>query len=111
MIQLSIYTTLGCHLCAQLAALVATLANQQVALTHIEISEDAVLMERYGARIPVLADHQGRELDRGLDISRLSAWLHERCWLDESALDALTKPPEKTPPVGAHQRHGRRFLN
>lgn len=111
MIQLTIYTTLGCHLCAQLAALVAALANQQVALTHIEISEDATLMERYGARIPVLVDQQGRELDRGLDVDRLSTWLRARGWLDEHALDALTTPPAKTPPVGVHQRHGRRFLN
>lgn len=110
MIQLSIYTTLGCHLCAQLEALVVTLANQEVALTRIEISEDDALLARYGTRIPVLLDDQGVELDRGFDLERLSAWLQVRGWLDEAALKALTEPPEPAPPVGAHQRDGRRFL-
>ncbi|MCC5901104.1 MAG: glutaredoxin family protein [Halomonas sp.] len=110
MIQLSIYTTLGCHLCAQLEALVTTLANQEVALHRIEISDDAVLVERYGVRIPVLVDNSGVELDRGFDLERLSNWLQERGWLDEAALKAITSPPEKAPPVGAHQRNGRRFL-
>ena len=48
MIQLSLYTTLGCHLCTQLEGLVATLANQKVWLHHIEISDDDALVERYG---------------------------------------------------------------
>ena len=65
MIELSIYTTLGCHLCAQLEALVATLANQEVRLHHIEISDDDALVEQYGTRIPVLVDANGVELDRG----------------------------------------------
>ncbi|WP_249977080.1 glutaredoxin family protein [Vreelandella olivaria] len=110
MIQLSIYTTLGCHLCAQLEALVVALANQEVVLTRIEISDDDALVERYGIRIPVLMDNKGMELDRGFDVERLSSWLRERGWLDEAKLGALTTPPDKTPPVGAHQRDGRRFL-
>lgn len=110
MIALSIYTTLGCHLCAQLEALVATLANQEVRLHHIEISDDDALVEQYGTRIPVLVDANGVELDRGFDVARLSHWLNERGWLDEAALAALTTPPEQAPPVGAHQRNGRRFL-
>ncbi|MDW0360674.1 glutaredoxin family protein [Halomonas venusta] len=112
MIQLSIYTTLGCHLCAQLEALVVTLANQEVSLHHIEISDDATLAARYGVRIPVLMDGNGEELDRGLglDLDRLSAWLRARGWLDEAALVALTTPPENAPPVGAYQRDGRRYL-
>ena len=56
MIQLSLYTTMGCHLCSQLEALVAALANQKVWLHHIEISDDDALVERYGLRIPVLVD-------------------------------------------------------
>ncbi|RUR33513.1 glutaredoxin family protein [Vreelandella andesensis] len=110
MIQLSIYTTLGCHLCAQLEALVVTLANQKVLLHHIEISDDDTLVERYGVRIPVLVDSNGEELDRGFDLERLSAWLRARGWLDDTALAALTTPPENAPPVGTHQRNGRRFL-
>lgn len=111
MIQLSIYTTLGCHLCAQLEVLVTAIANQPVILTPIEISDDAALLERYGIRIPVLVDHQGRELDRGLDIERLSHWLDKRGWLDELALSALTASPAAEQPKGAYQHKGRRFLN
>ncbi|MDQ7727166.1 glutaredoxin family protein [Halomonas sp. SpR8] len=110
MIQLSLYTTMGCHLCSQLESLVARLANQKVWLHHIEISDDDVLVERYGMRIPVLVDSEGKELDRGFELERLSAWLRERGWLDEAALSAFTAPPESTPPKGAHERDGRRFL-
>lgn len=110
MIQLSLYTTMGCHLCSQLEALVAALANQKVWLHHIEISDDDALVERYGVRIPVLMDSEGKELDRGFELERLSAWLRERGWLDEAALAAFTTPPESTPPKGAHERGGRRFL-
>ncbi|OJA07198.1 glutaredoxin family protein [Halomonas sp. QHL1] len=111
MIQLSLYTTMGCHLCSQLEALVAALANQKVWLHHIEISEDDALVERYGVRIPVLMDGDGNELDRGFELERLSAWLRERGWLDEAALAAFTAPPDTTPPKGAHKRDGRRFLS
>ncbi|MEA2118197.1 glutaredoxin family protein [Halovibrio sp. HP20-50] len=111
MIQLSLYTTMGCHLCSQLEALVAALANQKVWLHHIEISDDDALVERYGVRIPVLADSDGSELDRGFELERLSAWLRERGWLDEAALEAFTAPPEITAPKGAHERDGRRFLS
>ncbi|NYT74539.1 glutaredoxin family protein [Halomonas sp. QX-2] len=110
MIQLSLYTTMGCHLCSQLEALVAALANQKVWLHHIEISDDDALVESYGVRIPVLVDGDGNELDRGFELERLSAWLRERGWLDEDALAGFTAPPDTTPPKGAHKRHGRRFL-
>lgn len=111
MIQLSLYTTMGCHLCSQLESLVATLANQKVWLHHIEISEDDALVERYGVRIPVLVDSDGNELDRGFELDRLSAWLRERGWLDEAALRGFTAPPDTTPPTGAYERGGRRFLS
>ena len=110
MIQLSLYTTLGCHLCTQLEGLVATLANQKVWLHHIEISDDDALVERHGVRIPVLVDSDGNELDRGFELARLSAWLRERGWLDEAALAAFTTPPDTSAPKGAHEREGRRFL-
>lgn len=111
MIQLSLYTTLGCHLCTQLEGLVAALANQKVWLHHIEISEDDALVDRYGVRIPVLVDSEGNELDRGFELERLSAWLRERGWLDEAALAAFTTTPAATPPKGAYERGGRRFLS
>ena len=56
MITLRLYTTLGCHLCSQLEALLATLCAGEYRLERVEISEDDALMARYGVRIPVLAD-------------------------------------------------------
>ena len=61
MIELSIYTTLGCHLCAQLEALVATLANQEVRLHHIEISDAQNLQTLCEAR---LSKKHGTEFTR-----------------------------------------------
>lgn len=110
MIHLTLYTTLGCHLCAQLEGLVHRLANDEVVLEHVEISADAALAERYGVRIPVLADHHGAELDRGLDPERLGEWLRRRGWLDEAALAAWLSPPEVPRATAAYRRHGRRYL-
>jgi hypothetical protein len=110
-IQLGLYTTLGCHLCAQLEALVHALTNDEVVLRHIEISEDDDLMARYGVRIPVLADAEGLELDRGLDPKRLGEWLRARGWLDEAKLKALLAPPQApTRAKPAFERNGRRYL-
>lgn len=110
MIRLTLYTTLGCHLCTQLEGLLHTLANEPVALEHVEISEDEALVARYGVRIPVLADANGAELDRGLDPERLGEWLRQRGWLDEAALAAWFAPPPEPTPTLAYQRHGRRYL-
>ncbi|MDN6297445.1 MAG: glutaredoxin family protein [Halomonas sp.] len=110
MIRLTLYTTLGCHLCAQLEGLLRTLANESVALEHVEISADETLMARYGVRIPVLADASGAELDRGLDPERLGEWLRRRGWLDEIALATWLTPPELPQATAAYRRNGRRFL-
>lgn len=115
MTQLSLYTTLGCQQCSQLEALVTALTNQRVWLHHIEISGDDALVERYGVRIPVLVDSDGKELDRGFELARLSVWLRERGWLDESALAGFTTLsdtvlPDAASPKGTHQCDGRRFL-
>lgn len=136
MIQLTLYTTLGCHLCSQLEARLAALANQKVRLNRIEISGDDALRKRYGVRIPVLADSNGSELDQGFEITRLSAWLRSRGWLNEAALaDVLLTevswaemsrteisrtemsatediaPQAHAPTKGGRERNGRRFLN
>ncbi|GAA3900927.1 hypothetical protein GCM10022228_09460 [Halomonas cibimaris] len=110
MIYLRLYTTLGCHLCAQLEGLVHALVNDDAVVEHIEISEDDTLVQRYGVRIPVLADCDGDELDRGLDPQRLGEWLRRRGWLDEAALAAWLSPPKAPKATAAYQRGGRRYL-
>jgi hypothetical protein len=114
MITLRLYTTLGCHLCSQLEALLVTLCAEAYRLEKVEISEDDALVERYGVRIPVLADAEGQELDRGFDAPRLAAWLEARGWLDAAAWEALRRQLEgEAPPRevrGAEMRDGRRYL-
>ncbi|MBE0404192.1 glutaredoxin family protein [Halomonas citrativorans] len=109
MISLTLYTTLGCHLCAQLEGLLAALANQPVVLQRIEISDCPELLARYGELIPVVADSQGHELIRGFEVERLSGWLRQRGWLSEHALTRLMQPDE-VPPKGRYVHNGRRFL-
>ena len=59
-----LYTTEGCHLCEQAAALLAPWrANGRLQLQEVDIVDDDDLMERYGVRIPVLRlSDSGREL-------------------------------------------------
>ncbi|MGM0858403.1 MAG: glutaredoxin family protein [Pseudomonadota bacterium] len=110
MIRLTLYTTQGCHLCAELEARVEALTLQPVAWQRVEVSDDETLLARYGECIPVLADEAGRELAGSIELGRLSDWLRWQGWLDEAALKALTEPGAVSPPKGAHQRRGRRFM-
>lgn len=52
--ELNLYTTLGCHLCDQAAAMVTQQGTSDLSLTLVEISESEALMEKYAVRIPVL---------------------------------------------------------
>ncbi|MGM0783252.1 MAG: glutaredoxin family protein [Pseudomonadota bacterium] len=112
MTPLTLYTTLGCHLCERLEALLATLHDGEYRLEKVEISEDEELMTRYGVRIPVLVDAQGEELDRGFEPGRLAAWLGARERLDEEAWARLQDPGETAAgrARGAFLRDGRRYL-
>lgn len=114
MIRLRLYTTLGCHLCEQLEALLATLCAEHYRLERVEISEDQKLLARYGVRIPVLVDEAGQELDRGMEPERLAAWLASRGWLDDTAWQQLQAQlsGETSPGTaqGATLRGGRRYL-
>ncbi|MFQ3786843.1 glutaredoxin family protein [Halomonas sp. A29] len=115
--HLTLYTTLGCHLCERLEALLARLHRGEYRLDRVEISEDETLVERYGVRIPVLMDETGDELDMGFEPPRLANWLAEHGCLDEAAwrrlqagalepLEELTKEREAVSPRPA----GRRYL-
>jgi hypothetical protein len=114
MIVLRLYTTLGCHLCEQLEATLATLMAVDYRLQRIEIADDATLLARYGVRIPVLVDDAGLELDRGFEVDRLADWLAARGWRDEAAWQQLRQQlsGETSPETvkGATLRGGRRYL-
>lgn len=51
-----LYSTAACHLCEQAEALLQTLPlTAPVLLDVVDISEEDVLVRRYGTRIPLLA--------------------------------------------------------
>jgi glutaredoxin len=56
-VKITLYTTLGCHLC-ELALHLLHQAQQaqdrDLQIIEVEIADDDELMERYGIRIPVL---------------------------------------------------------
>jgi len=70
--NLILYTTSGCHLC-ELAEEI--LYAQNLRFTPVDIADDIELIQRYGVKIPVIADQQGRELGWPFDGTGLSAWL------------------------------------
>lgn len=117
MTHLTLYTTLGCHLCERLEALLNMLHAGEFRLEKIEISEDEALMERYGVRIPVLKDAAGHELDMGFEPSRLAAWLDERGVLDDSAWQRMqageieqAREEEHQGKTTTRRLQGRRYL-
>ncbi len=53
--ELTLYTTLGCHLCEDAKAVCwAVLPHFSFRLTELDIADEDGLIERYGVRIPVL---------------------------------------------------------
>jgi len=69
---LTLYTTLGCHLCEHAEAI---LDAAQCTYVGVDIAEDLALLERYGVRIPVVKDGNGRELGWPFDTAQLTAFL------------------------------------
>ena len=110
--RLTLYTTLGCHLCEELEAWLVRLGPGAPALVRVEIADDPALLARYGERIPVLEDAQGEALERGFEPARLAAWLKARGWLDHAAWQRLQgeERPAALTPEGAVMRRGRRYL-
>lgn len=66
--QLSLFTTAGCHLCEQAAALLTPITEDvPLDITAVEIGDDETLVARYGIRIPVVQFEDGEELDWPFD--------------------------------------------
>lgn len=71
--SLTLYQRDDCHLCDQ-ALLV--LAQARVGeLESVFIDGDPTLEARYGERVPVLRDADGRELGWPFDVRRVAGWL------------------------------------
>jgi hypothetical protein len=70
-ISATLYTKPGCHLCADAATALERLrARHPHELLLVDITADAMLMQEYGLRIPVLAI-AGREYDAPLPAAEL----------------------------------------
>lgn len=75
--NLILYMTLGCHLCEQAEILIRDMLG--VAPRFVEITDDAELLERYGARIPVLQRRDsGEELDWPFDSKALQQFTTQK---------------------------------
>ena len=78
MINLTLYTTSGCHLCEEAEKMLRLLSEQQHRRwVTKEICEDDDLVERYGIRIPVISTEKGRELGWPFTIESLNDWLNQ----------------------------------
>lgn len=54
-VQLKLYTRTGCHLCEDMARMLAEQAGRlRFTVQAIDIDEDASLVANYGSRVPVL---------------------------------------------------------
>lgn len=62
MIQVTLYTTEGCHLC-ELAVELLTAITPPVEINAVEIGDDDDLVEQYGVRIPVVEFASGKQLN------------------------------------------------
>ena len=77
--KITLYTTLGCHLCEQAEKMVNHLIDNKLAncrLSSVEISDHDGLVDRYGIRIPVLAIGDS-ELGWPFDITELQSWINQ----------------------------------
>ena len=61
MSHLTLYAKPGCHLCEEARDVIATV-DDTLPIREVDITQDPVLTERYGLRIPVLADDAGQEI-------------------------------------------------
>lgn len=78
MIQLTLYTTSGCHLCENAEKMLNLLSDQQLCRwVPVEISEDDRLVDRYGVRIPVISTQEGRELGWPFTVQELIDWFSQ----------------------------------
>ncbi|WP_369981698.1 glutaredoxin family protein [Xanthomonas bundabergensis] len=71
--SLTLYQRDDCHLCDQ--ALLVLAQARAADLESVFIDGDPALEARYGERVPVLRDGDGRELGWPFDARRVADWL------------------------------------
>ncbi len=90
MIELLLYTTVGCHLCEQAEQLLAPVLQylgsdiegnepKRIVLRKVEIADDVGLIADYGVRIPVIRiDGTDRELGWPFDQAQAFEFLNSQ---------------------------------
>jgi hypothetical protein len=73
--KLTLYTTLGCHLCDDARELLAATLGPHIQFDEIDIGANDALMGRYGTRIPVLRRDTGQELNWPFSAQEIAAFL------------------------------------
>ena len=75
----TLFGTSACHLCELAEEMLVSLcaANPNIDFQKVDISDSDQLFERYGVRIPVLRDEQGRELGWPFTAAQLAEFM--RC--------------------------------
>jgi glutaredoxin len=86
LIQLTLFTKPGCHLCEEAKSVVDSAINKfksehssenPIDLTEVNILEDQALLEKYGEEIPVLQINGATHAYWKIDSERLIAALNE----------------------------------
>ena len=78
MIRMSLYSRPGCHLCEILYDELHELLDGRAIVEHVDISDDPLLMRRYGLRIPVLCADDVELSAYPLDVVKVKAYLADR---------------------------------
>ena len=81
--RVSLFTTLGCHLCEEALVLLQAVAQARSAaeaepleIEAVEIADSDELMDRYGIRIPVVRTPDERELGWPFSLEALEGFLN-----------------------------------
>ena len=76
---LTLYSTLGCHLCELASEIILPLLDQySLRLVEVDIADSDELVERYGIRIPVLkSPHHLIELGWPFDATQVNIFLEK----------------------------------
>ncbi len=62
-VGLYLYGRRDCHLCAEMKSALLRY-GETVSVVDIDVDQDAGLVRKYGARVPVLTDTEGHEICR-----------------------------------------------
>ena len=77
---ITLYTTVGCHLCEQALAMLQDLP-MDVTIVEVEIADDERLMEKYGLTIPVIGvENSQQEISWPFSLGELESFISRLWW-------------------------------